>query len=63
MAKAVRCDSHKDCFANVDGRCIALKDNDFGGGECSFYKKGDASDRQEIEAACEAYAAAHGGDE
>lgn len=32
------CGLHRDCFANKDGRCICLSDNDFGKKDCPFYK-------------------------
>ena len=34
----VRCTMHKDCFANIDGKCICLKDNIFKNNKCPFYK-------------------------
>mgnify|MGYP002650824887 CR=1 FL=1 len=34
----IRCLDKKDCFANADGYCICLTNNDFGGRRCSFYK-------------------------
>ena len=33
------CEKHKDCFANRNGKCICLIDNDFGDKDCPFYKK------------------------
>lgn len=35
------CRAHDDCFANRDGVCTCLKDNDFGGRDCPFYKPAD----------------------
>lgn len=32
------CRMHGDCFANRGGVCTCLKDNDFGGRDCPFYK-------------------------
>lgn len=32
------CRMHRDCFANRGGVCTCLKDNDFGGRDCPFYK-------------------------
>ena len=32
------CRAHGDCFANRGGVCTCLKDNDFGGRDCPFYK-------------------------
>ena len=37
-----RCKDHKECFANKDGRCICLKDNNFGDKDCPFYKTKEA---------------------
>ena len=28
----------KECFANKDGKCLALYDNDFHGKPCPFFK-------------------------
>lgn len=39
MTSRVRCSMHKDCFANVDGKCICLTDNNFKNNKCSFYKR------------------------
>ena len=36
-AEMQRCRMHGDCFANRGG----LKDNDFGGRDCPFYKPAD----------------------
>ena len=33
--------THGDCFANRGGVCTCLKDNDFGGRDCPFYKPAD----------------------
>lgn len=35
------CRMHGDCFANRGGVCTCLKDNDFGGRDCPFYKPAD----------------------
>ena len=35
------CRAHEDCFANSGGVCTCLKDNDFGGRDCPFYKPAD----------------------
>lgn len=35
------CRIHGDCFANRGGVCTCLKDNDFGGRDCPFYKPAD----------------------
>lgn len=55
------CNTHKDCFAHKDGRCVCLNDNDFGGRDCPFYKSGSRTSMDEIRAACRLYAEAHGG--
>lgn len=34
----LRCTAHRDCFANKDGVCVCLGDNDFHGKDCPFYK-------------------------
>lgn len=41
MAGTTNCTRHRDCFANQEGRCACLKDNDFGGKDCPFYKPAD----------------------
>lgn len=46
--KYPKCDKHKDCFANKHGRCICLKDNDFGDKPCPFYKDRHTVDMQEL---------------
>ena len=66
MAKRQRafppCTKHGDCFAlNRDGRCVSLSDNDFGRGDCPFYKPDTEADMDGIRAACRAYAQSHGG--
>ena len=33
---ALYCD--RDCFANKDGVCVCLEDNDFHGKDCLFFK-------------------------
>lgn len=41
------CRRHSDCFANRGGVCTCLKDNDFGGRDCPFYKPaGTVQDKQ-----------------
>ena len=55
-----KCDSHKDCFANKDGKCICLGDNDFGSKDCPFYKNNRVADMSLINEECKAYAAMHG---
>ncbi len=62
MAKTVKCGKHMDCFANRGGRCVSLKDNDFGGRDCPFYKSGKEAGMDKISMACQAYAAAHAAD-
>lgn len=44
MSKAAmqKCRMHDDCFANRGGVCTCLKDNDFGGRDCPFYKPAGA---------------------
>ena len=32
------CITHTDCFANSNGKCTCLEDNDFGDRDCPFYK-------------------------
>lgn len=32
------CKVHHDCFANKDGMCSCLNNNDFNGKDCPFYK-------------------------
>ncbi|MGM9938071.1 MAG: hypothetical protein ACI38A_12065 [Candidatus Ornithomonoglobus sp.] len=39
MTSRVRCTKYKDCFANVDGKCICLTDNNFKDNKCPFYKR------------------------
>lgn len=39
--KMPECRMHKDCFGNRGGRCVCLKNNDFGGRDCPFYKPAD----------------------
>lgn len=43
MSKAAmqECRGRADCFANRGGVCTCLKDNDFGGRDCPFYKPAD----------------------
>ena len=49
------CDMHTDCFALVNGKCRCLDSNDFGDGECPFYKPGDKNTRKQIEADIKLY--------
>lgn len=62
MAHTVKCDVHADCFANKGGKCVSLKDNDFGGRGCPFYKSNKEANMDDIAAECKAYAAMHGPD-
>ena len=39
MVIKIPCSGHKDCFANTNGYCTCLMNNDFGGRDCPFYKK------------------------
>ena len=39
MVIKILCSGHKDCFANTNGYCTCLMNNDFGGRDCPFYKK------------------------
>ncbi len=63
MAKIPKCSKHTDCFANKDGRCICLKDTNFGKKDCAFYKNNKEVSMDEINAACESYAASRRGEE
>lgn len=36
--KMPKCKAHHDCFANQDGVCHCLNDNNFNGKDCPFYK-------------------------
>ena len=47
----IRCLDKKDCFANADGYCICLTNNDFGGRRCLFYKTKTkaAAERKKVE--------------
>lgn len=44
-----KCDRHRSCFANKEGWCICLKDNDFGDKDCPFYKNRRNVDMKAIE--------------
>lgn len=47
MGKAMPgCGMRRDCFVNEGGRCACLKDNDFGGRECPFYKPAETLRRE-----------------
>lgn len=37
----IECEKHKDCFANINGRCSALGEHTKGD-DCPFYKKRSA---------------------
>lgn len=41
------CRAHHDCFANHDGVCHCLNDNNFNGKDCPFYKKTAETVRKE----------------
>lgn len=56
-----QCSKHCDCFANRDGKCVSLQDNDFGNRECPFYKLNTEVDLKEVAKECKAYAITHGG--
>lgn len=58
-----KCREHSDCFANKRGRCVCLKDSDFGKKPCPFYQHEDEVDREEMESDIRAYAALHGNTE
>lgn len=59
MTHIVKC-THADCFANKGGRCVSLKDNDFGDRDCPFYKNSRDASMNDIITECKAYVAAHG---
>ena len=40
------CNYHGDCFANREGKCIALTDTNFKRGYCPFYKNEDKLNTQ-----------------
>ena len=61
MAVMPKCDMHTDCFALSDGRCVCLSENDFGEKDCPFYKPGDESTREQIEADIKLYGLTHAG--
>ena len=42
--------NRQDCQANENGACIALKDADFGGRPCPFYKSYDQADKAWLDA-------------
>ena len=50
------CLDHWDCFANKNGKCVSLTDNDFGGKSCPFFKSNDEISLEQITAECKAYA-------
>lgn len=53
------CHTHTDCFANKDGHCVCLSDNDFGHKDCPFYKKDSGNDWEKIMTACTTYGLTH----
>ncbi len=60
MANLPRCAKYKGCFANKDGYCMCLKETDFGGRKCPFYKSGKKVSMKDLMEACRAYALTHG---
>lgn len=38
MGNVTICKAHSDCFANRGGVCACLKNNEFDGRDCPFYK-------------------------
>ena len=57
------CETHRDCFANKDGQCVSLSDNNFGERDCPFFKHKSEVDLKKVAKECKAYAQAHGGNE
>lgn len=41
------CRVHHDCFANHDGVCHCLNDNNFNGKDCPFYKTAETVQREQ----------------
>lgn len=41
------CRAHDDCFANHDGVCCCLSDNNFNGKDCPFYKTEETVRREQ----------------
>ena len=41
------CGAHHDCFANHDGVCHCLNDNNFNGKDCPFYKAAETVRREQ----------------
>ena len=41
------CRVHDDCFANHDGVCHCLNDNNFSGKDCPFYKTAETVRREQ----------------
>lgn len=41
------CSAHHDCFANHDGVCCCLSDNNFNGKDCPFYKTEETVRREQ----------------
>lgn len=41
------CRAHHDCFANRDGVCHCLNDNNFNGKDCPFYKNAETVRREQ----------------
>ena len=53
---------YQNCFANDNGRCLCLSDNNFRGEGCPFYKKQtDDFNMSVIGKECRLYAQGHGG--
>lgn len=44
-----RCRAHPDCHAWEDGRCVALRDNNFGRRGCPFYKNREVNRKEQGE--------------
>ena len=59
----IKCNIHRDCFANQAGRCVCLKDNHFDRGklDCPFYKNNSEISMKKIVADCKAYIDNHAG--
>lgn len=43
MGNVTICRAHSDCFANRGGICTCLKNNEFDGRDCPFYKAADTA--------------------
>ena len=46
MGNVTICRAHGDCFVNRDGVCSCLKNNEFGGRDCPFYKAADTAPQE-----------------